>query len=81
MYRYFFDFQTGQKVIPDELGLQFATPEEGRAAALIALSEVFAQELDPDVPAGVTVLVRDDSQIVYSASVILSERWVDRDRR
>jgi hypothetical protein len=81
MYHYYFDFEAGQKVITDEIGLPFSTPEDGRNAALIALSEVFVQEIDPDLPAGVTVIVRDDRQVVYSAAVTLSEAWILRDRR
>ncbi len=78
MYHYYFDFQVGNKRIADELGLRFDTPDEGRAAALIALSEVFVQEIDPEWPAGATVTMRDDHHVVYVAAVTLIEKWVAR---
>jgi hypothetical protein len=79
MPRFFFDYDDGQSVTADDVGLELATQEDVRRAALDALPDL-ARELLPETPVReMSIQVRDEAgRYVLTTSLILVTQWSEK---
>jgi len=76
--RYYFDIDSGQRAIRDQIGSEFARPEDVRAAAIRVLPDIARDEWpDGDCPVMI-VKVRDQKgSYVFQASLSLVATWLN----
>jgi hypothetical protein len=76
MPRYFFDFQDGDQMTPDDDGTELETRQKARAAAIQLLPEVAKDELRNEEHRRFAVTVREEGQqIIYHASLTFHGKW------
>jgi len=62
MARFFFDRREGDRILIDEEGIDFATTEEARAEAKLALTLVFRDAFPGAIERGIAIVVSDESR-------------------
>ncbi|MDY0884772.1 DUF6894 family protein [Dongia soli] len=76
--RYYFDIDSGRRATRDQIGSEFARPEDVRAAAIRVLPDIARDEW-PDGDCRVMIVkVRDHKgSYVFQASLSLVSNWLD----